>query len=207
MQTGREAIEMTRKHHPDVILMDIEMETKTAGLDAARQILREFPKTKIIILTVYEDDTLVFQAFELGVCDYLLKNAKPAEIIRSICDAYRNLSPIRPVIAEKIRREFQRIKKKENLLSHYLQILSQLTPTEIDILNLIYKGYNRTDICEIRCVELSTVKSQIHSILRKFNQTSMNEVIRQLKQEDAFEYVQTIINCKSDSQPPAVESL
>lgn len=193
VSTGKEAVQMARARHPDVILMDIEMETKRAGLDAARMILKEFPQTKIIILTVYEDDALVFEAFELGVCDYILKNAKPAEIVRSISDAYHNLSPIRPIIAEKIRREFQRIKKKESSLAHYLHILSQLTPTEIDILNLIYKGYSRTDICEIRCVELSTVKTQIHSILKKFNLNSMSEVIRELKQEDALDYLQTLL--------------
>lgn len=64
--SGKKAVEMAEQTRPDVILMDIEMETKDAGLRASREILEEYPKAKIIILTVYEEDELVFSAFQLG---------------------------------------------------------------------------------------------------------------------------------------------
>ena len=67
---------MVRSLEPNVVLMDIEMETKTSGLDASRDILQMYPEMKIIILTVYEEDEFVFQAFHLGVTDYLIKNGK-----------------------------------------------------------------------------------------------------------------------------------
>lgn len=77
--TGQEACEAARQYQPDVILMDIEMETKDAGIRAAGQILSMYPETRIVILTVYEEDELVFSAFQLGACDYMLKNASSDE--------------------------------------------------------------------------------------------------------------------------------
>lgn len=190
VQTGKEAAACALTERPDVILMDIEMETRTAGLDAARQILAEAsPAPKIIILTVYEDDETVFKAFQLGVTDYVLKNSKPEELIVCVRDAYLNRSPIRPAIAKKIRDEFSRIKTQQDSLLFSIRIVSQLTQTELDILTLMSKGYTRTQICEIRCVELSTVKTQIHNILKKFEKNNMQELITMLKDLHILEYL------------------
>ena len=190
--SGKEVIEKATILSPDIILMDIEMETRTAGLDAAKHILKQFPQTKIIILTVYEDDEFVFQAFQLGVSDYLLKDASPKEIVSCIRDAYHDCSPIRPVIAEKIRREFQRVKTSEQSFLYCLHIITQMTQTEIDILDLLSQGYSRSQICEIRCVELSTVKTHIKSILKKFNKTSSAEVIAMMNELQIFDYIRNI---------------
>lgn len=190
--TGKEAVEKACELKPDVVLMDIEMETKTAGLDASRKILEQMPEIKIIILTVYEEDEFVFQAFQLGVADYLIKNSGKEEIAACIRDAYDGCSPIRPVIAEKIRREFQRVKKSEQSFLYCLNIIAQMTQTEIDILDLLSQGYTRSDICRIRCVELSTVKTQIKSILKKFNQNTTAEVISQLNQLQIFDYLHNV---------------
>ena len=177
---------------PDVILMDIDMDSKTAGLDATREILKELPNTKIVILTVYEDDENVFTAFQLGVSDYVLKNSNPNEIITCVKDAYYNRSPIRPVIAEKIRLEFQRIRKNETSFLYCLQLVAQLTQTEIDILDLLSKGYSRQQICDVRCVEMSTIKTQVHNILRKFDMGSINTVISTLNELKIFDYLHNI---------------
>ena len=190
VQTGEEAAREALLLHPDVILMDVEMETRTAGLDASRTILSQAsPTPKIIILTVYEDDETVFEAFRLGVTDYVLKNSAPEELIGCVRDAYLNRSPIRPAIARKIRDEFQRIKKQEDSLLYCIQIVSQLTQPELDILTMMSRGYTRSQICEIRCVELSTVKSQIHTILKKFGKNNMQELIAMLNHLHVLEYL------------------
>ena len=190
VQTGEEAAREALLLPPDVILMDVEMETRTAGLDASRTILSQAsPTPKIIILTVYEDDETVFEAFRLGVTDYVLKNSAPEELIGCVRDAYLNRSPIRPAIARKIRDEFQRIKKQEDSLLYCIQIVSQLTQTELDILTMMSRGYTRSQICEIRCVELSTVKSQIHTILKKFGKNNMQELIAMLNHLHVLEYL------------------
>lgn len=190
--SGAEAVTMANERNPDIILMDIEMESRTAGLDATEQILLANPESKIIILTIYEDDEFVFQAFQLGVSDYILKNADEDELLACIRDAYHGCSPIRPVSAEKIRREFQRVKKSEQGFLYCLHLITQMTQTEIDILDLLSQGYSRAQICEIRCIELSTVKTHITKILKKFHMTSTAEVIQLMNQLQIFDYIRNI---------------
>lgn len=201
VQSGYEAVLMAGVHKPDVVLMDIEMETRTSGLDAAKQILNHFPDTKIVILTVYEDDETVFKAFQLGVSDYMLKNSNPTEIITCVKDAYYGRSPIRPVIAEKIRTEFQRIYKSEESLLYCLRIMTELTQTELTILDLLHQGYSRQQICELRFVEMSTVKTQIHNILKKFNKASMTEVLSLLDEMKVFDYLHNVKKIEDIPKP------
>ena len=114
VENGIDACKKASELKPDVILMDIEMECKDAGIRATGEILSENPEIKIIILTVYEEDELIFSAFRLGACDYILKNASEEEILQGIIGADHKSSPIRPEIADKIRNEFQRVKTYES---------------------------------------------------------------------------------------------
>ncbi len=175
--TGADAIELALSLKPDVILMDIEMESKDAGIRAVGEILSESPEIKIIILTIYEEDEMVFSAFRLGACDYILKNAANDDIAASVIDAYNGQSAIRPDIAAKIRDEFKRVKTYESSFLFMLNILSTLTPKELDTLYLLSNGCTRKDVCQMRCVEMSTVKSQIHSILKKFKKKNISDII------------------------------
>ena len=163
---------------PGHMNLDKIAEAVKAGIRAAGQILSMYPETRIVILTVYEEDELVFSAFQLGACDYMLKNASSDEIISAIKQAWAGQSPIRPEIAGKIRSEFQRVKTYESSFLYMLNLLSSLTVAELDTLYLISSGYTRKQICEARCVEMSTVKSQIHQILKKFGKKKITEVIQ-----------------------------
>lgn len=123
---------------------------------------------------------MVFSAFQLGACDYMLKNIGMQEFIDGVKAAYEGHSPIRPEIAGKIRSEFRRVKQYENSFLYLLNTLANLTSTELDTLDLLAKGNSRSDICRIRYVEMSTVKSQIHDILHKFGKSSIREVLAQI---------------------------
>ena len=177
VESGTDACILAKKLKPDVVLMDIEMECKDAGIRATGEILAENPQIKIIILTVYEEDELIFSAFRLGACDYILKNSSEEDIISGVIGAYHNSSPIRPEIADKIRNEFQRVKTYESSFLFMLNLLSTLTPRELDTLYLLSNGYSKKDVCEMRCVEMSTVKSQVHNILKKFNKKKIADII------------------------------
>lgn len=189
VQNGYEAVMKTVLYRPDVILMDIEMETRTAGLDAAEQILHAYPQTKIVVLTAYEDDENIFQAFKLGVSDYVLKNSEQQELIACVKDAFHGCSPIRPVIAEKIRREFARVKKSEDSFLYNLILVTSLTRSEIDILDLLRQGYERSEICDMRCVEMTTLKRHIHNIIQKFGMDSIADVIRRVNELKIYDYL------------------
>ena len=187
--SGYEAVLLAAIHKPDVILMDIEMESRESGIIASRQILAQLPSIRIIILTVYEDDEFVFSAFKAGVIDYLLKNASPEEVIRSVKDAYHGCSPIRPIIADKIRREFMRVKKREDSYLYHMNWVMELSGSEIAILLLLAQGKTRRQICQERQVELSTVKTQIRNILRKLQFRSVQEAVDIIRDYNLVEFL------------------
>ncbi len=187
--TGEEAVIQTHKTHPDVILMDIEMESRDAGLRAAKELLEEYDNLKIIILTVYEEDDLIYTAFQFGVCDYILKNAMPSEVVTSIRDVYYGKAPLRPELAAKILGEFKRVKSYESSFLYAVNIVTSLTGTEMEILNLLLQHKTRKEICKIRCVEMSTVKTQIRNILQKFNKKSAGEVISLIHSMNLYEFI------------------
>lgn len=187
--TGREAVAKALETHPDVILMDIEMEEKDAGLRAVEQIFASGLKSHIIILTVYEEDELIFTAFQLGVCDYLMKNASPEEILLSIRNAYQGTSPLRPQLATKILGEFKRIRSYETSFLYAVNIVSSLTSAEMELLRLLLDGKNRREICQLRHVEMSTVKSQIHNILKKFDKKSVEEIRKMISSMNLYNLI------------------
>lgn len=197
--TGIEACALAKALSPDIILMDLEMETKDAGIRAIGEILSESPDIKIIVLTIYEEDELVFSAFRLGACDYVLKNAANEGIVNAVISAYHDQSPIRPEIAQKIRSEFKRIKTYESSYLFMLNMLSVLSPRELDTLYLLSSGYNRKEVCKLRCVEMSTVKSQIHSILKKVKKRNISDIISNESDRRLLESV--LKNC-TDFTPP-----
>jgi DNA-binding NarL/FixJ family response regulator len=179
--SGAEAVQMARELRPDIILMDIQMETRIAGISASKQILTEFPETKIIILTILEDDDLLFQAYCAGVIDYIIKTDSISQILTSVRNAYHNQMILRPKYAEKIILELKRVREEQNDLLHGLNILTMLSNSEFEVLKCLYQGMNARQISESRYVSQGTVKSQIHSILKKFDMKSVSDVVRHLK--------------------------
>lgn len=191
-QSGYEVVMMAAMHNPDIILMDIQMEHNLAGIEAAKQINQKLPHIKIIMLTVHKDDNVIFAAFQTGIVDYLIKTCSDEEIIDAIHSANHNLSPIRPMVAEKIRNEFQRMKDSEKSLLYVLRIISELTPSELKVLQLLGEHKTRRQIAEIRCVEQDTIKKQINSILKKFNKSNYKEVLEIIEGLKIFEVIKMI---------------
>lgn len=179
--SGAEAVQLARDLRPDIILMDIQMETRIAGISASEQILKEIPGTKIIILTILEDDDLLFQAYCAGVTDYIIKTDSVNQILTSIRNAFQNQMILRPKYAEKIIQELKRVREEQNGLLYGLNILTMLSNSEFEVLKCLYQGMNARQISESRYVSQGTVKTQIHSILKKFDMKSVSDVVRHLK--------------------------
>ncbi|WP_435923029.1 response regulator transcription factor [Paenibacillus sp. DYY-L-2] len=180
--SGYEGTMLAALRKPDIVLMDIELEDKQAGLRAMSEILNYMSDVKIVMLTVCETDEAVFRAFELGATNYLLKNMPSEDILAAIKDAYYDQPTLHANIAGKITKEFKRIKKTEDSLLRNFHILTQLTPTELEVLELLMKDYTRQEICKLRHVEPSTLKSQINSILKKFDKNSVQEIVPVLRE-------------------------
>jgi len=178
---GAESIALAKELKPHVILMDILMESPTAGLEAAEQILEDNPDIKIIILTIQEDDNLLFHAYCVGVMDYILKTDSISYITNSIRNVYQNQFLLRPHVAQKIVGELTRLKEQQKSLLYVFNIMSSLTNSEFEILCLFFNGSNSRDIAKSRFVSSTTIKSQINSILHKFKMRNMKEVVHLLK--------------------------
>ncbi|UKS25334.1 response regulator transcription factor [Paenibacillus sp. HWE-109] len=190
--SGYETVSLAGSHQPDVILMDIEMESQYAGIHAAKLVHEKHPQIKIIVLTVHKDENFIFAAFQTGITDYLLKDASDSEVIEAVRAAFNNESPIRPMIAEKIREEFVRVKKAETSLLNIIQIISELTPSELQVLRLLCEGKKRKQIADERCVEYETIKKQINSILKKFQMPDAAAVVRTINDLRIFEVLKKL---------------
>ncbi|TNJ65566.1 response regulator transcription factor [Paenibacillus hemerocallicola] len=190
--SGREVMELVGKQPVDMILMDIEMDFKHDGIATAIQVLAEYPDMKIIFLTVHEDDETVFGAFETGAVDYLLKTSPVTEIIGSIRKAHEGIVQVRPEVAYKIKNEFTRIRRNEESFMQAAVIVSQLTPSELAILDLLQKDMKIAEIAKDRQVELSTIKSQINVILKKFNKKRTKEVMALLRDLNLLPFIQKV---------------
>lgn len=191
-KSGYEAVAYAAIKKPDIVLMDIEMESQMAGVKAASEINKILPNTKIVMLTVHQDNNIVFAAFQTGIVDYLMKSAPKEEIIEAIYSAAKNQSPIRPIIAEKIRQEFARIKKSEDHLTHFFKIIANLTPSELEVLKLLCSGLKRKEIAEARAVEVETIKKQISSLLKKFDKNSTKEIVIDVTELKLFDMIKDI---------------
>jgi DNA-binding NarL/FixJ family response regulator len=185
--SGREAVAAAAAARPDVVLMDVAMETRTAGIEATRTILAADPTIRIIMLTVYEDEDNIADAFQAGVVNYVLKDASPAHIVKTVRDAHAGASAINPKISRVLIDQFKRIRQNEERLRFYIDTIAPLSSTEVAILKLLCAGKTRAEICEERGVEESTVKTQIRSLLTKVKQDKTKNAVRIIKDLNVME--------------------
>lgn len=161
---GEEAIELTRRLNPDVILMDINMPGMN-GIEATKIIKKEFPKTGIIALTIHDDEEYIFELVRAGVSGYVLKDIQPERLISAIRDVAQGKSVIHPNITAKILGEFNRLAGRKSRLSSCLE----LTIREMEVLELITKGMTNKDIAQALFISEKTVKNHVTNIFRKLD--------------------------------------
>lgn len=188
-QSGYEAVLLSATRRPDIILMDIEMESKTAGIQSARQINQNLPDIRIVMLTAHQDESLIFQSYQSGIVDYIIKTASNEEIISGIRHAYEGTSPIRGEIAQIIRNEFMRLRNNESSILYVINNISQLTTSELAVLKLFCQHKTKREIAQERVVEYDTVKKQTSSILKKFNKESISDVVDLIKELNLLDYL------------------
>lgn len=185
--TGAEARIRALGTLPNVVLMDLEMETPRAGVDAIYALSQEAPSIRCVVLTHYQDDETVFSAFEAGAVDYVLKDSSASEILEAVRSASRGLSPIRPQVAQMIRAEFRMMRAERAALVSTLNIVYRLTPTELDILRLLAEGETQQQIARIRFVASSTVRTHVANILKKFSEPTVKDVVDRLQRLGIFD--------------------
>jgi DNA-binding NarL/FixJ family response regulator len=185
--SGSEAVEKTISINPDIVLMDIQMETKTAGIEAIKQIRVYNPAIKSIVLTIHNRDDLLYRAYAAGAMDYIIKTSSIADILKSIRGVAANNLMLRPDIANKIIGECMRLQEEQGKMKEVLKVMMKITNTEFEIIKLVYDGCSYRNIAEQRFVEETTIRSEIYWILKKFKKNKMKDVIHLLKEINFFE--------------------
>lgn len=176
--TGQEIVALARTTEYDMILMDIEMEQMNAGILAAEEIREENPNAGVIFLTAHETKEMIVTAMGVGALDYLIKGCAEEEILYHIRSAMEGRPVMQSRIHETIMQEYARLRKSERSLLFFINNISKLTGTERELIKLLLEGYKVNEIAGIRCVEGSTVKTQIKGLLRKFGCSRTKEIIQ-----------------------------
>lgn len=165
-----------------VILMDIEMETTTAGIRAAEQILEEHPDMMVIFLTAHETENMILTSMGAGAVDYIVKGCPDEELLMHI----RSAAAGRPMLDAKIQnmllKEYSRLRASEKSLLFFINSVSKLTSAERDLVRLLLDGKKVREIADIRCVEVTTVKTQIKGLLRKFGCARTRDIVELIRE-------------------------
>jgi DNA-binding NarL/FixJ family response regulator len=160
---GAEALKLTRELAPDVIVMDLNMPGMT-GVEATRHITAVAPLTRVLVLTISDQDADVMDAILAGACGYLLKDASIQELMRGIQSAALGESLISPHIASKV---LQRVRASSSSPMIAETIRSELSDREIQVLKLIANGKDNAQIAGELHISPKTVKNHISNILMK----------------------------------------
>lgn len=164
VENGLKAVNFCKKEVPDVILMDLIMNTMS-GVEATKKILTDHPQVKIIIITSYIDEEQIFPALEAGALSYLLKTAKADEIVTAIQRAMDNESVIEPVVAAKMLKHMRKKPKPHTIL----------TERELEVLQLIGNGKTNQEIADTLFIGIKTVKTHVSNILSKLDVTDRTQ--------------------------------
>lgn len=161
--SGLSAVAAVEQHHPDVVLMDLEMPGEMDGIAATRTIRKLRPETQVIVVTSHHQDEYIFPAVRAGAISYLLKDVEPDELAAAIRKAAQGEAVLDSRVASRIIQELQGIRKED------VNPFTELSEREFDVLRLVAAGKSNAEIAEALVLGESTIKTHISSILRKLH--------------------------------------
>src|SRR6266851_9328664 len=161
-ESAEEALPLVEELVPDVVLLDLVLPGMN-GVEATRQMKRISPRTQIVVLTSYAEDEHVFPALRAGALSYLLKDIRPRELAESIRKAARGESVLHSQVAARMIAEVRETKRKVP------PAFAELTPRELEVLQLLADGQTNTGIAEQLVLSEKTVRGYISNILSKLH--------------------------------------
>jgi DNA-binding NarL/FixJ family response regulator len=164
-ENGRQAVELVRAHHPDVVLMDIRMPILD-GIGALREIGRDdrLAAVRVVMLTTFELDEYVFDALQAGAAGFLIKDSEPADMLRAIRLAAAGESLLSPSVT---RRVIQSFSSKSGAVRRTHPQLKYLTEREREVLALIGEGLNNEEIARRLVVSPATARTHVSRAMVK----------------------------------------
>jgi DNA-binding NarL/FixJ family response regulator len=160
---GAEAIELAASGHPDVVLMDIRM-PELDGIEATRRITAGTDAPRLVMLTTFDLDEYVFAAFRAGASGFLLKDSPREQIVEAVRHAAAGDALVAPSVT---RRLIEHFAARPDTPLPRPPTLDELTPRELEVLELIARGYSNPELAELLVLSEKTVKTHVGRILMK----------------------------------------
>ncbi|WP_438314593.1 response regulator [Sporosarcina sp. FA9] len=170
---GLEAYTLVAKHNPDILIMDLSMPPGESGLIATGKISEDFPETKILILTMHDDEEYLFHVLKNGASGYVLKNAPDGDLLTALRTINAGDTYIHPTMATSLVREF--IKHDSSFIED--DPFKILTKREIEVLPLAAKGYGNKEIAEKLFISVKTVEAHKSRIMEKLQLKSRPDLV------------------------------
>ncbi|BFT71272.1 LuxR C-terminal-related transcriptional regulator [Paenibacillus sp. P36] len=186
LSTAEEARELFTASEPDadVVLMDIMLQDEPAGIGLAEQALLAWG-AKVIMLTSMEEKDFIFRSFQAGAIDYQIKS-RFEELPDIIRGAHARKASINAAVAEQMREEFRRLKRLEHQFK-VKEARDLITPTELQVLEMIDQGHTQTEIASRFFISLRTVKIHVGHILKKLGSPSSKDAAQKMRELGLFE--------------------
>jgi len=184
---GAEAVERAAEALPDIVLMDIRM-PRSSGIEACRAMKAAAPSTKIIILTISDEEADLFEAIRAGASGYLLKDIPLDEVADTVRAVHGGQSLINPSMAAKLLTEFAALAKRDGEERAEELPAPRLTEREMQVLKLVARGMNNRDIAKELFISENTVKNHVRNILEKLQIHSRMEAVMVAVREKLIEF-------------------
>lgn len=160
--SGEDAIELVKQYVPDVVLMDLILPGMD-GIETTRVVKNLSPRTQVVVLTSFHEDSLIFPALKAGAISYILKDMKMNKLAEAVRKAHNGEVILHPRVAARVLQNIRKEDQAEN------EIYTELTERELEVLKLIANGYPNSQIAEELVISENTVKGHVSNILSKLH--------------------------------------
>lgn len=181
--TAKEALEQVERYQPDVVLMDIRL-PGASGIEACEEIMRTFPQTRVIMLTSYAEDEMLFSAIRAGASGYVLKQIAGDALIRAVEAVGRGEALLDPAVTQRVFQEVRRAVKEEEA-SAFVNLSQQ----ERHVLLLVSEGKTNREIAKALFLGEGTVRNYVSSILSKLGVSNRAEAAAYAVEHNLREYL------------------
>ncbi|MGG0365150.1 response regulator [Priestia endophytica] len=180
---GEEAVKLVEEYNPDVVIMDINMPGLN-GVEATKQLIEEYPDTKVIILSIHDDETYVTHALQTGALGYLLKEMDADALVQAVRVVAEGGSYLHPKVTNSLVNEYRRLasqaQNERKYAAREIEIrrpLPLLTRRECEVLQLLADGKSNRGIGETLYISEKTVKNHVSNILQKMNVNDRTQAV------------------------------